>query len=525
MSDNGKQALAVHGIDDRGGGWYALPDGELVRGRNKAVRTVRARETKKVVRNATEKLLRDRFAQLAGLTYGRDRDVYEVAGYPTHYEFAEGWSRYKRQGLAKRVVDLPVQKTWRHPPTIKLEDDSPEDLRKFADEWEELWKRLKLQSNFERADRMASIGQFSVVFLGLAGAATDQQLKEPAEGINGIQDVLYARPFKESDVAIQKWVTDADDERFGKPLTYKIQLGGGDDQAGSFPSKSVVVHWTRVLHIVEDPLDSDVFGLPRLEPVVNTLVDWEKVQAGSSEAVWQLAVRILQIGIDPEAALTEDEWDNLDDELEELVHDLRRHFMGQGVDMELLGGELPDPTGVVDMLMTLAAVDSRIPKRVLFGTETGERASEQDERAFLGMVGERIEQHAEPNMVRQLTDRLIGLGALDDPGEYELEWPPLREDTEEEKAEADKARAEVAKNLTQMGGNPLELVEITEEGRVRLKPTVDTEQAQNLGRMLRSALVENGHSREEAVGIIALALPRVSQAIAAEEWRDGRDAA
>ena len=55
------------------------------------------------------------------------------------------------------------------------------------------------------------------------------------------------------------------------------------------------------------------------------------------------------------------------------------------------------------------------------------------------MIGERIEQHAEPHLVRQFTDRMIALGALPGPrsGAYSLQWRPLFELSELEQAEVD----------------------------------------------------------------------------------------
>lgn len=460
---NGDRVLAANGIEDRGGGWYGLPTGQKVRGRDRALRAVNGRA--RLARNASEKLLRDRFAQLAGLQYGRDRDIYEVAGYPQNYDFAGGWDRYRRQDIARRIVDLPVQKTWRHPPQIM---EGEKDDTEFTKAWTGLWERLGLQAAFERADRMSSIGEYSVAFIGFAGAATDVQLREPVAELTRPEDVLYVRPYKQNNVTIEKWVKEPGDERFGKPELYRVDLSAGDS---NFGKKSLPVHWSRILHIVEDPLDSDVYGLPRLERVLNRLMDLEKVCAATGEAFWQLAVKILQVSIDPKASLTTDEWDDLDEELEEMVHDLRRHFMGKGIDMEYLGGDTPDPKGPADLFMMLISAACGIPKRVLFGTETGERASEQDERAFLGMVAERQEQFAEPTIVRPFTDRLIQLGALPEPKEpYSIVWPDLFEMTTEQKAEIDERRSNTAKNLTPIGGDPRSMVEIDEEGRVRLRP-------------------------------------------------------
>ena len=37
------------------------------------------------------------------------------------------------------------------------------------------------------------------------------------------------------------------------------------------------VHWTRVIHIAESTLENPIYGIPRLRPVYNRLMDIEKV--------------------------------------------------------------------------------------------------------------------------------------------------------------------------------------------------------------------------------------------------------
>lgn len=465
------------------------PDGGGTGGTTVVVRDEVRREVIGQLRsalNSSELVQRHKFAGMAGLQYDTDsgraaRDVWKVAGYPEEYTFAHGWSRYKRQDICRRGVDLPCQKTWRHVPG-PVDGSDPEtdpDDTDFCTAWTELWTALRMQSVVERADRMGAIGEFSVILLGLP--AEDQRaLREPVEPgtLDGPQDVAYAKPFKQADVEINTLVGDHESPRFGYPETYRIDIGAGGkgrSRAGAVASKSIIAHWTRVLHIVEDPLDSDVYGMPRLERALNRLMDLEKVCAATGEAFWQLAAKILTATVDPKAPMDDDTFDALDEGLEEIVHDLRRHWMAQGVTLDYLGGDTPDPSSPADLYLMLLAACWGIPKRILFGSETGERASSEDERAMRAIIGERIEQYAEPMVVRQFTDRMVALGALPvprgGPDVYSFRWPDLYEATDEERADADLTRAETAKALTPLGGEPLDVAEVTKEGRVVLKPT------------------------------------------------------
>lgn len=443
---------------------------------------------------ANEKLLRTQFAQLAGLQYDKARNVYKVAGYPTEYKFAEGWSRYKRQGVAKRIVDLPVNKTWRHKPEIIDLAAGEGEETEFTKAWDELWDDFKLGARFSQVDRMASIGEFAILLLGFTDAKTDQDMARAVESPEGI---AFVRGYKEKDVSIQEFETDRSNPRHGRPTLYQIDLGASNRGRKAQKLGTINVHWSRVIHVVEDPLDSDVFGLPRLQSCINSLIDYEKIKAGSAEATWQLAVRILHLSLPENADVDDSDLDDLEDDLLDLVQDLRRHWIAQGMDLNWLDGEAPNVESPAELAKVALAVDSGIPKRVLFGTETGERASEQDERALLGMVGERIEQYAEPTLVRGLTDMLIETGVLPEPRDgYALSWRPLFELNELQQAQVDKARAETAETLTPIGGNPLELAMIDENSRVRLKPSVEikaaAEQDEEPGRE------EDGGQGEEA---------------------------
>lgn len=449
------------------------PDGVPVRARAGMERRERARAMERRVMTVASDILRERMSQLAGLQYGDKRDVYKVAGYPNEYRFEEGWSRYRRQGIARRLVDLPAQRTWRKRPEVSV-GEAGEDSE-FVDEWTALWDRVGMARTCERVDRLASIGKYALLYMAFGDVTADQELKRPVEGLEGPDDLIGVRAFKQSDVTLGDEVEDHRDPDHGKPAFYKINFGTKKGQDNE--QLRVKVHRSRVIHVVEDPLDNDVEGLPRLERAINRLIDLEKLPAATAEAFWQLAVKILAISVDPDASLTDTQWDDLDDEFEEIVHDLRRHFMGQGIEMDFIGGDEPDPSGAGDFILTLLTASYGIPKRVFLGTETGERASQQDERAFLGLIGDRIEQYAEPTIVRPWTDRLVEFGVLPDPGEpYSLHWPPLKELDEMDEAEIDKARAEVASALTPVGGDPKRFVEITEEGRIRLIPDVEREE-------------------------------------------------
>jgi hypothetical protein len=457
--------MAEQMITPTGKGWYDV-GGRKVRGRDNALRAARNGASNSEADTFT--LDRLDFSRRAGFQFGGDRDIYEVAGYKKEPKYEDYWSYYDRHPIASRIVDLPAKTTWRRPPEI-VEPDK-EDGTEFTEAFDELAKRLGLWGRLERVDRLSRIGQYAVLLIGTRDGLN---FDRPLTRLFGAEDVVYLSGYSQRHARIDTWVTDRGDERHGSPEFYQIDTSRGNSsfRSGAQTSGTERVHWSRVIHIAEDVLDDEVHGRPVLRRVLNTVFNDEKVDAASSEAFWQLADRILQLKADPEA--TGVDFAAVDQQLQLLYHDLRRSFMMQGGELSWLGGDSPDPTGISEVLATKLAAGAGIPKRILYGSERGELASSQDERQWLGTVRERQETHAEPNILRALIDRLIMLQALPRPGEagYDALWPNLYEPTEQEISERNKSTADTAKALSPIGGDPYELVEVDEEGNVRLRPS------------------------------------------------------
>jgi len=408
---------------------------------------------------------------MAGIQYGGKRDIYQAAGYiPQDQEkFEDYFGLYQRGDVAGRIVDMPAKTTWKTPPEIS-EPDKP-DGTKFTKQFTDLAKRLRLWHYFDRLDRLTGIGRYGVMMLGVRGA-DDVALRQPLDRIKRPEDLIYLSVYHERFAQIDSWQMDVQHPRFGLPEMYKLYITTNQMDPNWTRSVSITVHHSRCLHAAEDLLQDEVFGRPRLQRVLNRLFDLDKVAAATGESYWQLMSRILQAKIDPEFDISPTEVDELDEKLLEMTHDLRRQFTAKGVNLEWLQSSALDVSGVADFYFSLLAGGSGIPKRILFGAEQGELASTQDQLSYYGLINERQEQFAEPHILRKFIDRMIELTVLPKPdtGEYVVTWPTLFEETDKEQAESDRLRAEAAKALTPVGGNPLDIVEIDEERHIWLVP-------------------------------------------------------
>lgn len=396
---------------------------------------------------------RSSLAKRAGSQYSGDRDLYDEFGYNTNPSFDDYLARYHRQGMAQTLVDAPARTSWRG--GIDIVDQEDGDTA-FENDLTEVDDAVNLYSTMARADRLAGIGQYAVILIGYEGNTDfSQPVNENAE--NSIE---YVEVYKQGDVRIKNYVQDKFDERYGQPNEYEIDLAS---QSSSIDNDSTAdigigteVHWSRVIHVPSDPvMEDEVFGTPRMEKVLNRLYDLEKVIGSSAEVWWKNADPGKQINIDEDFSLTDDAIDDLEQQLEEYDHSLRRWIRTQGADIEQLTAQIESPAETFDTIISDISASTNIPKRRLTGNETGERASEQDERIWHGHISERREDHVEPYLIRPMIDRLVGHGVISGPSNdgYTVEWPGLREQSEQEKADVALAKSKAVKNVAP-GGDP-----------------------------------------------------------------------
>lgn len=423
---------------------------------------------------ASDIVRRQQFAKRAGLQYGTKRDVYATAGYVAvgtetydHYR-----ALYDRNEIARRIVSLPVAATWKTPPEIK--EDGEADTT-FSKEFTKLAKRLKLWQMFSRADKLSRIGEYAVVLIGVKG--TDQDLASEMPKLKGPQDVAFLSTFSQKNAAVSEWETDTGNPRFGLPKVYQIEVSSGTK---GFPARQLPVHASRILHVAEDLLEDEVHGQPALQAVLNRIFDLDKITASTGEAYWQVATRILMGEVDADSEITDADLTLLGEKMEEVVHDLRRQMLLQGGKMSWLTTTTPNPGESFDMYASLIAAGCGIPKRILFGSERGELASTQDDASFQAQINSRQEQHAEPQILRAFIDLLVEKGGLPKPKSeekgYDVIWAPGHEQTDEEKADLNNKIATTAKQLTAIGGDPLVLVLIDDEGALTLKSSEQIEE-------------------------------------------------
>lgn len=389
-----------------------------------------------LMRAASDLVSRAELAGLAGITFGGKRDAYEVLGYKRTLTLGDYDDRYRRDGMAARIIEAYPRATWRGG-AVLIEDEDPNVETAFERAFAELDGRLSIWATWLAADILAGKGSYSVILIGAPGP-----LDTPLESAAPDQ-ISYLQPFSEQNATIATGdsVADPTDQRFGLPFFYT--LSGLDTPASNASGTGVArkVHWTRVIHVAE-ALDDRLRGSPRLERVWNRLDDLEKVIGGGAEAFWQRAHQGYQFDLDPKAKLSPEEKAEFKDQLEEFVHGYRRFIQTKAVDVTTFGSDVANSKPNADAIVDQISAATGIPQRILMGSEQGSLASTQDKDSWDERVSDRRKDFAFGRVVKPSVDRLVTLGVLPMPDVYQVQWP-------EEKTLTPKERAEVVHVLAQ----------------------------------------------------------------------------
>lgn len=375
-------------------------------------------------------------ARKMGWQYEGERKLYEALGYPTEAEltFEYYHSKYERQDIASAVIDRPVEATWNGPIVITEEGKDPKES-KLNQAWSSLEKQLKVKPRLVKLDKLTGIGRFGILLFGFADVKEIEDYKKP---VAGKQKLVYLKQFSEASIGIETWETNTSKERYGLPLFYKIQV----EATGANSTKDLIVHHSRILHVIHNNLLSEVFGQPRLKPIINRLEDLEKLLGGDAEMYWRGARPGYHAAAQDDYEMGTAETEALEEELDKYEHDLRRFISAKGVDIKPLAQQVADPGEHVDVQLQAISAQTEIPKRILTGSERGELASTQDKDQWLTLIQNRMVEFAEPNILRPFIDKCMEHGILPKVVDYFILWADIFAPSEKQKAEVGKIRAE-----------------------------------------------------------------------------------
>lgn len=390
---------------------------------------------------ATDLLARSNLSSKLGWSYEDDRRLYKALGYPEEADlnWKYYWNKYDRNEVASAIINRPVRATWKGELAIVEPDTNVQDSP-LNKKWKELNKQFKIKARLKKLDTLTGIGNYAVMLFGLNDIKQDSDWKNP---VQGKRNLVYIKQVSETEAVIDQWETDSSNERYGKPKIYRVKIAEAG-KPGNF--KDLLVHHSRILHVIDNSLVNEVYGIPRLKAVINRLVDVEKLLGGDAEMFWRGARPGYHAKPEEGYSIGEDEESQLETELDKYEHDLRRFITATGVDITALEQQVVDPSSHLDVQLQAISAQTGIPKRILVGSERGELSSSQDADQWNSLIQERKEEYAEPEILRPFIDKLIEYKILvvkDD--EYNVLWEDMSTPSEVDKVNVGKKRAEALK--------------------------------------------------------------------------------
>lgn len=433
-------------------------------------------------------------AQLRNRLTDPRRDISKECGHPDSPDIDLYQRLYDRFCIATRVVQVIPFESWQVQPTV-YEDENVDNITEFEKRWDALGKSLQtgkkswykseygspIWEYIRRVDELSGIGHFGILLIGIDDG---KPLNEPVEGVeaNGVtslpintppgtdaqyfnttlnpplpddsvipmrgrgrprkkaeRNLIYMRAFSERLVQITQYDSNQSSPRYREPIMYSITLNDpnlGQESGVGMTTSTVNVHWTRVLHVADNIGSSEVFGVPRQQPVLDRLLDLQKVYGGSAEMYWLGAFFGLSIETHPsmggDVPIDKDAMRAM---MENYMNGTQRFLALSGMGAKSLAPQVADPTNQINVQLEAICIQLGVPVRVFKGSERGQLASTQDASAWNDRLRARQNNYLTPKVIVPLVDRLIAMGVLPEPEDgYCVEWPALDSFTDNDKA-------------------------------------------------------------------------------------------
>lgn len=376
-------------------------------------------------------------------------------GYPRTNElnFTHFYELWKRNGIARALVERTSNKTWQDVPLLQEEEERDGDETRLEAEIRKHFARIRFWQQLQEADSRSMVGKYSGVIFQLGDG---QPYSAPVERVpGGIEGLISVLPSWEGQLEPSSWDTNPSSPDYGKPTMFRFNESSVDPENGKV--RSFTVHPDRCLVWSRD---GTTFGDSKFEPCYNALLDLEKVRGAGGEGFWKNAKSqpVLEAEQDVDfnqlASMLGTDLDGLADALDDVMAKWSKGFddslVLQGIKVKSLPVTLPtNPENYFNNALQEVAASWPIPQKVLVGMQTGERASTEDAKEWAQTCMGRRSSIVVPNIM-EVVERMVTWGMLPE-RDWHLSWDDLTAPTLEEKLEAADKMASVNQRMFAMG--------------------------------------------------------------------------
>ena len=344
-------------------------------------------------------------------------NIYLDYGYPQTLNFSNFWNMYRRFGVAKNVVELPVDATWLSMPTVESEN------AQLINDLDELISRVKLWQRLRGLDLRQRVGRYAGLFMRVRDNRSPDQ---PIDGtLAGLGSLVQIVPIYEGELDVLETDSDPTSDSYELPTMYQYTSGSAGNRNENEQS-TFSIHPDRIIIAAEGADNGGIYGIPSLEACYNSLMDLRKIAGGGGEGYYKNAAQSLVFSLKDGASAVglekklEDFADHTDDFLKNRG---RRSMWSPNMDAQVLSSSLANPKEFFMNSLNDVAAAAKIPATILIGQQTGRLASSEDSRAFLSMINSRRENFVK-DMISSVMDWFMARGILP-MADYDIVWDDL----------------------------------------------------------------------------------------------------
>lgn len=372
-------------------------------------------------------------------------------GYKDDVDFYDLYELYKRNGVAKAVVNKTIGKTWQTNPALKIGQEEHEETPVEA-EIRKKFQQIRFWQGLQETDKRSLVGEYAgVIFRFADGKRFDEPVERVTGGLEGLTGII---PAWEGQLQISQWDQDRDSPTYGEPIMMTFTESSVDPDQGK--TRAFYVHPSRVYIWSQD---RTTFNDSDMEASYNALVDMVKIRGSGAEGFWKNAKSQPVLEADKDvnfgqlAQMLGTDITGLPEALDNIVADWNKGFdqslVLQGMTANTLGVTLPQPKEFYDIASMEVAANWNIPHKVLFGNVVGERASTEDLKEWSLFNMSRRNNYVIPNIM-DIVDKLIEVGVLI-AQDWALDWEDLTGSTMGEKLELAKGQSQINRDAAATG--------------------------------------------------------------------------
>lgn len=402
-------------------------------------------ELKTAASSQTWDQMRGRMASLMGGGYDFAdtlHNIYLDFGYPAQLLFSNFWNMYRRFGIAKNVVELPVDTGWMFAPTVEGDPEFNKDLGKVITD-QNLWLRMK------GLDTRQRVGRYAGMFMRVRDS---KQPSEPIDGtLSGPNSLVQMIPLYESQLEVVETNQDPTSDDFGLPTMYQFkgtaEGGRNEDNVNTFN-----IHPSRIVIASEDADNGGIYGVSALEAPYNSLMDLRKIIGAGGEGFYKNASKDIVFNLKEGASAKGNEslLEKFNEQYDDFAHNRHRRAMWTpGMEATTLDSSLANPKEFFMNALYDVAASTKIPATILIGQQTGRLASGEDSKHFLSTVKSR-QTNFMNMMIGDHIDWMIKFGILPS-SKYEIEWDDLLASSDSEKLDNSEKMGKVNKSQFDSG--------------------------------------------------------------------------